>query len=244
METSLPPDIPRPSQIPPPIPSRKSKAYLWVLAVVGLVVVVFAYSAYIVMQQKMTAQEDALRAAQAKAETEARPHREILAKINDFRHHSTALPACPLVYPLLDAKGRISPLGTYLSYLAMQQASFLPQSVFCMVDAGQSFSEFGLFDADSPFHQAYYKQLPYYFQNAKDLGEGKLLKSKKGWKIQLRFWGTKSEKKYTRVFRQGKLHLAVGWMASCLQDYMGFRPTAVPTARDADAFPTRRANSS
>jgi len=48
---------------------------------------------------------------------------------------------------------------------------------------------------------------------------------KKGWSIELRFWGTKPEKKFEKVFSKGKLHLAPGWMAACLHDYMGFQPT-------------------
>ncbi|HJT23135.1 MAG TPA: hypothetical protein VJ873_01060, partial [bacterium] len=154
-----------------------------------------------------------------------KPHKEIIAMIDDLKAHGTALPPCPLIYPLLDNKGKITYLGSYLSYFAMKQGSYLPHTVFRIPNAGEIYNEFGLFDPDSPMHLAYRTQLPLYF-GTKDLGEGKLLKSGSSYRIQLRFWGTHPEKKYSKTFKKGKLHLAISWMSSCLQDYAGYHPTA------------------
>jgi hypothetical protein len=140
--------------------------------------------------------------------------------------HGTALPPCPLVYPLLNEKGKMTALGSYLSYFSMKEASYLPKTVFLIPNAGEIYNEFDLFTPDSPKHGPYRDQLPYYFGNVKDFGEGKLLKAGKGYQIKLRFWGTKSEKKYAKKFKKGSLHLAIGWMSACLQDYEGFRPNA------------------
>ncbi|HTA75947.1 MAG TPA: hypothetical protein VK791_02180, partial [bacterium] len=216
---------------PPP------KTPLWQLILLILVSTVLITYGYIYVQGFIKDREQAKRSAQEQAAAEALPHQQIQAKIQNLLQHGTALPPCPLVYPLLDNQGRVTPLGSYLSYFSMKQASYLPKTVFSIPNAGEIFNEFDLFTPNSPKQKVYKDQLPYYFGNVKDFGEGKILKAGSGTKIQLRFWGTQKSKKYSKIFKKGKLHLAISWMASCLQDYMGFKANADQTAyRDKPIF--------
>jgi tetratricopeptide (TPR) repeat protein len=146
-------------------------------------------------------------------------------QIDDLKLHGTALPACPLLFPLLDSKGQITPLGSYLSYFGMKQAAYLPQAILSLPDLDQVFGGFDLFGAESSVDTFYKDQLPYQFQT-QDFAEGTWKKTYQGWKIHLRFWGTKPEKIYNQSFAKGALHNAPGWIAACLQDYIGFKPSA------------------
>ncbi len=150
------------------------------------------------------------------------------ALINDLKLGGSSLPACPLLFPLLDSKGRVTPLGSALSYLSMKQASYLPQAILSLPDLDQAFQDLGLFSAESSADAFYKDQLPYRFQT-KDFGEGTWKKTYQGWKIHLRFWGTKPEKTYNQSFAKGGLHNAPSWIAACLQDYIGFKPSPEET---------------
>lgn len=68
--------------------------------------------------------------AKTALDAKERPHREILAQMEDIKLHGATLPPCPLIFPLLDSKGRVTPLGSYLSYWAMDQAAYLPEMAF------------------------------------------------------------------------------------------------------------------
>jgi hypothetical protein len=177
------------------------------------------------------------RKAQKAAETAKEiPLRLIQDQIADLRLHGSELPPCPLLFPLLDSKGRMTPLGGYLSELGMEQASYLPQSVLRLPDIGKIFEDFDLFVSDSPLHKIYKTELPLRF-GAKDFGEGTWTKTYHGWRIHLRFWGTKPEKNYDQTFAKGDLHMAPGWIAASLQDYLGLKPTPDQAAdRDQPVF--------
>lgn len=242
MDSPVPPASPEPPQppsdqkpvAPATLPSSVTvpasrKIPLWLLALLGLLIGVIIFLVGPWFQEKI---DDRKQAA-----LDAQPHKEIQAKIQNLLQHGTALPLCPLVYPLLDSHGQVTPLGSYLSYFSMNQASYLPKTVFLIPNAGDIYNEFDLFTRDSPKQKAYRDQLPYYFGNVKDFCEGKLLKAGSGNNIQLRFWGTKPEKKYSKIFGKGDLHLAISWMAACVEDYEGFQPNADQAAyRDKPIF--------
>src|SRR5579859_1016482 len=122
----------------------------------------------------------------AKAAQEAKelPHRQILAQLEDLKLHGTSLPPCPLIFPLLDSKGRVTPLGSYLSYWAMDQAAYRPQAALSLPNLEQVFGEFDLFNSHQAASDAYKTQFPLRF-NTKDFGEGAWKKTFKGWKIHL-----------------------------------------------------------
>ncbi len=175
-------------------------------------------------------QEEARLAAQKKAEEEARPHKEIQALIADLRDHGTDLPDCPLIFPLLTEKGKVTPVGSYLSYMAMKKAVYLPEMVYRLPNAGEIFNGFDLFNPKPhPGQKLYLRELPFRFL-AKDFGEGTWRKTAKGFKITLKFRGTRHPKKYSKVFPKNKLHLAPAWMASCLHQWTGFKPDAPQAA--------------
>lgn len=245
---------------PPPQPPRKKRRLFWLLipvffiffVLVGAVLIIprtqwfqkqacdhrsFLFNAWLWIELKTWYQNPEIKAARERLQYEATPSSRDLAAITDLKLHSASLPACPLIYPLLDENGKVNLMGSYLSLSAMRQASFLPQSVFCSIYGAGTFTEFGLFNENDPSQKYYYTQLPYYFQNPKDLCEGTLVPVKKGWKIEIRFWGTQPEKKFVKVFKTGKLRLAPGWMAACLHEYMGFHPTKSEAAyRDKPMF--------
>jgi hypothetical protein len=188
------------------------------LAVGALLILLFSYHYY----SNWRAQRQFAEAAQ---EAKELPHRQILAQLEDLRLHGTSLPPCPLIFPLLDSKGRVTPLGSYLSYFGMKQASYLPQSVLSLPNLDQTFRDFDLFNSHRSAADVYKTQLPFRFQT-KDFGEGTWKKTFTGWKIHLRFWGTEPEKTYDHLFAKGDLHNAPSWIAQSLQDYLGFKPSA------------------
>ena len=206
-------------------PRAKEGLKLAFAIVLGLTVPVGYFVVWPAYQEKKAEKE----AVRLKALNIQRVHDAMFARI-DALQGSRALPPCPMIYPLLDAQGRVTPLGSYLSYFAMKQASYLPQTAFKIPNAGEIYNEFDLFTEGGPKQEAYLKQLPHYFGNAKDIGEGNIRAVGMGHLIQLRFWGTHPERKYAKTFPKGKLHLAMGWMAACLQDYAGFQPTQAQAA--------------
>lgn len=158
------------------------------------------------------------------------PRKEALQMIENLRVSGKSLPACPLIFPLVDEKGRINALGSYLSCLAMNQASFLPQAVFCLPNPNQLFHDFRLFDSSlGQYHEQFSKQLPYLF-GTRDYARGKLFRSKTGYKITLQFTGARQTRKFEKKFTNGQLHLAPAWMASCLHRWAGYKPAAAQAA--------------
>jgi hypothetical protein len=55
---------------------------------------------------------------------------------------------------------------------------------------------------------------------------GSLEKNKKGYKLTLHFWGTHSDQKFKKQFGKKDLHLAPGWIAACLHEWVGFKDHA------------------
>ena len=160
----------------------------------------------------------------------------LAARVEDIHLHGTALPPCPLVYPLLNEKGKATPLGAFLSLYAMRQATYLPESVYQLPDLPIVFDDFGLFQNQVTPPSVYRSQLPYYF-GSKQFGEGALKKTRKGYRIQLRFWGDRPAKKYKKDFKAKDLNKAPGWMAACLHNFAGFKPTKDQAAyRDQPVF--------
>ena len=197
--------------------TKKQRAGLGIGAAVTLLVL-FAFHFYC----HWYVQRQAAKTAQ---EAKELPRRQILAQLEDLKLHGTSLPPCPVVFPLLDSKGRVTPLGSYLrSYLGVKQASDLPQAVLSQPNLDQTFRDFDLFNPRRVASNAYKTQLPFRFQTG-TFGEGTWKKTFTGWKIHLRFWGTKPEQIYDQSFEKGNLHSAPGWIALCLQDYLGFKPS-------------------
>jgi|GEM_PF-2020707 tetratricopeptide (TPR) repeat protein len=152
-----------------------------------------------------------------------------MGMIKALKSEGHSLPKCPLVFPLLDETGQVTPLGSYLSYLSMVRASYLPESVLGLRDAGTQFQRFHLFDeGDNQWRSTYLKNLPFYF-GARDFGEGHYVKTTKGYEVSVRFWGTRPEKTYRQGFDEGTLCKAPEWMAACLLDWMGIHPDAAQT---------------
>jgi hypothetical protein len=199
------------------------------LAVGALPILLFSYHYY---SNWWTAKKN----AKAAQEAQALPHLKIQSQLEDLRLHGTSLPPCPLIFPLLDSKGHVTPLGSYLSYWAMDQAAYRPQAALSLSNLDRSFEDFDLFNPNRAASDAYKTQLPLRF-NTKDFGEGAWKKTFKGWKLHLRFWGTKPEKTYDQTFRKGDLHQAPSWIAASLEDYLGETPTAEEAAyRDQPIF--------
>ncbi len=155
-----------------------------------------------------------------------RPSQEIINMIEDIRVKGQTLPHCPLIFPLKDKMGRINALGSFLSYLAMEQATYLPESIFDLPNAGTLFQNFRLFDsALGQYHEQFSKQLAYMFATP-DNASGTLVRAKTGYTITLSFTGSHPLKKYKKKFTANQLHSAPGWMASRLHDWVGFKPNA------------------
>lgn len=151
-------------------------------------------------------------------------------RLEAFRKESRELPSCPLVFPLLDGRGKITPLGSYLSCLAMKQASYLPEAVFSLSNVGSVFHEFELFSATAfPVQSMYRKELPLRF-NTKDFCEGTCTAENNGYLISLRFWGKRPEKRFSQYFEKDNLNQAATWMAKRLHEWMGIQPSATQVA--------------
>lgn len=157
-------------------------------------------------------------------------HLAVHQMIEDLRVNGKTPPPCPLIYPLLNEKGRVTPLGSYLSYFAMVQAACLPEAVLNLPNPGSAFQNFKLFDAGpSQYQEQYHQQLPY-FWGTQDCANGKLVRTKSGYRIVLQFKGSHPPQQFEKKFKAGQLHLAPSWMASCLQQWIGFQPNTNQTA--------------
>lgn len=223
-----PPPLPRAVKSPPSTRPRISFILGTVSVVVGLAGLVYGlfYSYDIVTSyfDKYQAQQNNQRNYQVEAEIRLRIHNELVQKTDDISLKGTSLPMCPLIFPLLNEKKQITPLGSFLSVMAMEQATYLPHAVFQLTNEFENFEYFHLFENPNPFQQGYLTQLPCSF-GTKDFGEGTLIHQKKKYRVQLHFHGTHPEKTYQHRFTDGELHLIIGWIASQLQDYMGFQPS-------------------
>jgi hypothetical protein len=199
---------------------------LLLAVIVGLGIPAGLYFGNLYLTQKKNQKEEAAKAAYEKQ----RPHDEAVSMINVFIQKSQELTPCPLIYPLLNEKGKLTRTGTYLSYLAMNEASFLPESVLRLPNIASLFQSFGLFEPGSFPGEKYYRTvLPVNFE-AKDFGEGTWSKNKIGYQVSLRFWGTHPEKKYKKTFDKHSLHLVPNWIAQCLHDWIEYHLNAQQTA--------------
>ncbi len=161
---------------------------------------------------------------QIQAEKLKEEKRQQEAQLAAHRAVVPALPACPLILPLTDKYVDVTPLGSYLSYLAMKRASNLPLPAFQTPNLWDVFNNEKLFAAKLREVPKFYRKDLAPFFPTPDRGEGQYLKVRGGTKITLRFWGSRKEKIYSKTFRKKKLHLAPEWMASCLHNWMGFSP--------------------
>ena len=220
----------------PPGDNKKSQnIFIRILKLLGLIFLGFAlvmsvylYHFYKVYKQNYEdvrkSYENYEKYRKAYKEAQEKPHKEMMAKIEDIHLHGTALPPCPLIFPLLNEKGKITPLGSFISLNAMEKATYLPKAVFQLSSEGSNFYAFGLFQKDSTYHDGYKKELPLLFET-KDFAVGTLVQNKKGYKIHLKFWGTHPEKVFDKKFPMKGLYKAPVWMATCLHEWVGFHPT-------------------
>jgi tetratricopeptide (TPR) repeat protein len=134
------------------------------------------------------------------------------------------------VFPLLDPEGRVTPLGSYLSYLGMKRASYLPEAVFRIPNIGKVFDTLGLFALEPLPEQAFWRrELPFRFM-AQDFADGTLRRSGGMNEITLRFHGTRPGQTFTRSFPDGDLHRVPGWIATRIQAWAGFQPSKAQAA--------------
>ena len=186
---------------PPPLPPHYFQQKLaknkneWLKLVLAVMIGLGVPAAYYSITQYQKEQKNKiLQAAQAAYEKQ-RPHDEIKAAIENLRKNGKDLPACPLIFPLLDKNKHLTNLGSYISYMAMLQASLLPESVLSLPNIGKEYQNYALFEPDHfDIQKTYRKGLPMDIQ-AKDLAEGTWVKNKKGYKISIHLWGTRPEKK-------------------------------------------------
>ncbi len=231
---------PAPPSGPPPARSPIRRAVILILLAVGSLLTLVllgggGYALYLYWQY-MAQQKAQTQKVQERELRQLQLQKALQARVEDIRQNGTALPPCPLLYPLLNEKGKATPLGSFLSFYAMRQATYLPQSVFQLPDSPVIFDNFDLFQEKEIDPSAYRDQLPYYF-GSKEFGEGTLRKTSKGYRIKLRFWGDRPGKKYQKNFKKKDLNKAPGWMAACIQNYAGFQPALEQAAyRDQPVF--------
>lgn len=250
MNPSTPPHVPSPPPVPvpppvPPAPISTPKFDIKRLVTIILVTVcavgtiaILGGGGYLlnVYEQYVNQQKAQARKIQEHELQQMQLRKALQAKVEDIRVNGTSLPPCPLLYPLLNEKGKATPLGAFLSLYAMCQATYLPQSVFQLPDVPLVFDDFDLFKAKETAPSVYRDQFPYYF-GSKEFGEGTLKKTRNGYRIKLRFWGGRPAKKYQKDFKKKDLNKAPGWMAACLQSFAGFIPTTErPACRDLPVF--------
>jgi hypothetical protein len=221
-----PPAAPVPPT-PPASPTRRVIAIL-LASFFGLALYEGGIYLFHLYQKKQYQKDDFVRKTREQLDNQIKMSQVIRPQIEDIRLNGSSLPPCPLIYPLLNEKGKITPLGSFISLCAMRQATFLPQAVFKLEKISGSFADFHLFTMGDPAHNPYREQLPYYY-GPKNFAEGTLKKTAEGFKINLRFWGARPAKKYQKNFKTRNLNLAPGWIAVCLDNYTGFKPTPAQT---------------
>ncbi len=224
-----PPPLPPPPRVAPPEEKGDVQDKIILILVALMVGLTLGYAFYglsTVMANKKAAEA----ARQAREAANRKAHEQVLHQIDLLRVQGKELPPCPLVFPLLDKSKKLTAIGGYLSFLAMKRAAYLPESVFRIPNADQIFSSFNLFNpAENIAGNEYLTELPFRFQT-KDFGEGRWIQTKRGYQIQLRFYGSHPAKNYKKSFKNNQLHLAPEWMASCLHDWAGFKPTEAQKA--------------
>ncbi len=228
---------PTSSPVPPPaspLHNFKQKPikgnWEWLKFVLAVIIGLGGPGAYYFYNQHVKEEKEKADQAAAAAYELQRPHNEAKVAIDKILKSGQDLPACPLIFPLLDKHKKVTNLGSYISYMAALQTSFLPESELSVPVIGDEFQCFALFET-TPFdiQKAYRKELPKDIQ-AKDFAEGTWAKNKKGYKISLRFWGTRPEKKYQKQFDAESLHLVPNWIAVSTHDWMGFQETPAQAA--------------
>jgi hypothetical protein len=232
----------QPSSPRPVLPSFFSKPKLslkFILAIVFILLFYVAGGSYIayLFHKNQVRQETANRKVMEREQAQLQLQKALVQKVEDIRTNGTSLPPCPVIYPLLDEKGKMTDLGSYLSCFAMEKATYLPQSVYQLPTVfNLYFQEYHFFPPQATADLYYKPQLSYEF-NSGDFGDGTLKKNRKGFKINLHFWGTHPEKKYQKTFTRKNLNLAINWMAACVHDFTGFKPTPEQAAyRDQPVF--------
>ncbi len=150
---------------------------------------------------------------QAKA---MKPHTEISALIKKLVSSSRELTPCPLIFPLTNVEDSgLTPLGSFISYLAMIRASYTPGFNMSIPDVGYLFQNLALFDPlRKPIQQVYREQLPMRFKG-RHFGEGTIKKLNNEYEIALHFWGGKIDGYYRKKFPVGEVHKAPEWAAEC-----------------------------
>lgn len=187
----------------PPLSVKKLK-----LAWLGIFIWNFAFGALLYFGLPWSAEPDPVRIS-------------IQNRINVIGERGKTLPPCPLVFPLLDGKGKVNSLGSYLSYVAMKKASYIPNSILSIPNAGQMFNQYHLFKPEAGDPGRYKEQLPYSF-NTENVVGGQLVKNRSGHKITLNFSGPNLKPgTYSSQFNTGSLHQAPAWMASRIHEWMG-----------------------
>jgi hypothetical protein len=151
-------------------------------------------------------------------------HSRVLARIEALRSGSRELPPCPLVLPLTDPRRAVTPLGSYLSYLGMKRAAYLPDAIYRIPNIGEVFNRLGLFEPGMGSDREPWRQeLSFRFQ-ARDFGEGGWIERPDGYAFTLRFYGTRPEKSFGQVFARDHLYQVPAWIARCIHDWTGFKP--------------------
>ncbi len=154
----------------------------------------------------------------------AGPYSSVSGRIEELRSSSTALNPCPLIFPLLDGNNSLNPIGSYISLIAMVKASNAPDAALSLPAAGYLFDNIRLFDPRRfPIQETYKRELPIRFRT-RDYAEGSWSKSGNGYRIKIRFYGTKGGKTYTGDFKQGALHNVPDWIAACAWEWLEIKP--------------------
>ncbi len=182
--------------------SHSGSGFGKVFALAGIVAAAgagFYYEVYLPDQQTKLVQEEQLRVASSRlkevlGKLDAQADEELAKKAAEAR-----IPNCPLILPLLDKSKKITPVGSYLSYLAMKRAANLPETVFKMTNGWERFNALNLFGENPAPLSIVKKDLPAGF-DVTDVGEGQYVKTSSGYKVTLKFSGSHAEKKYTKTF--------------------------------------------
>lgn len=231
-DPSLPPPIPA-SALQPSKPKTSRLTIALGVIVLGLAGYYFGIQVPSEKAALRKAEEEKKLAVQREEAEKIRPHTVVKALIKELREKGQTLPDCPLIFPLLNEKKKLTPIGSYLSYLGMKKAVYMPQAIYRFPNAGEVFQTFDLFNPHpSNVSKIYHQELPFRFM-AKDFAEGTYKKTAKGYRIDLRFFGTRKTKKFSKTFPFKQIHLAPSWIAACLHQWTGFEPDAAQAAHRA-----------
>jgi class 3 adenylate cyclase len=185
----------------------------------------FYFTVYIPDQQTKMVQAQQLQVANEKLQAIEKAKKDQAAAEKAKLEAEAKVPNCPAILPLLDKARKITPVGSYLSYLAMRRVASLPGSGFKLADGWQKFKKFGLFSGEPILASTAKDELLQAFGD-KDFGEGQFVKTSKGYTVTVTFGGSHLEKTYSKTFKKNGLHLVSDWMATSLLDWMGVELTA------------------